>query len=312
MLVYTLKSQCMYWKKETAWCIDPAYLTQVAMKTPEPQKTVRGTQKTAIVPIFGVMVRTAPASDAMMFGLCDMEQVVTRLRTLRKDPSVEKIVLAIDSPGGTANYANVLADEVWQTAKEKEVIALAMNYCCSAAYYVASQASRIYIESETTLLGSLGAIIRHVAFTDTQVTAVTNTGAEAKAAMSGGKPTPEEISVVRERLDQLGGIFTSILKRGRNVAPAALTGQAFYGSAAIKVKLADGFSTLEELLKTPEKPANPEPTKAQLAALSPSELQTYTALRDGQDPYRFCFCERDKRLVDTHLTKLRNIFPNLR
>jgi signal peptide peptidase SppA len=76
-------------------------------------------------------------------------------------PDVKGILLHIDSPGGMVDGTRDLAEFVSQANEVKPVFAYTDGLCCSAAYWIASAASKIYGYS-TAQIGSIGVIATHV------------------------------------------------------------------------------------------------------------------------------------------------------
>jgi signal peptide peptidase SppA len=76
-------------------------------------------------------------------------------------PDVKGILLQIDSPGGMVDGTRDFAEFVKQANEVKPVFAYTDGLCCSAAYWIASAASKIYGYS-TAQIGSIGVIATHV------------------------------------------------------------------------------------------------------------------------------------------------------
>lgn len=71
------------------------------------------------------------------------------------DPSITKIVLYVDSPGGGFHGCQECADVIYAANESKEVVAVVDPEAASAGYWLASQASRI-VCLESGWVGSLG------------------------------------------------------------------------------------------------------------------------------------------------------------
>ncbi|MBU6429344.1 MAG: S49 family peptidase, partial [Cyanobacteria bacterium REEB65] len=80
------------------------------------------------------------------------------IRQAANDPEVGGIMLAIDSPGGTVAGTQDLADDVRAAAQRKPVWAHIDDLGASAAYWVASQAHRVFANAPTALVGSIGTV----------------------------------------------------------------------------------------------------------------------------------------------------------
>ncbi len=103
-----------------------------------------GGKKIGVIPIEG----TITSSDT----------VLKQLKKFRKRSSVKAIVLRINSPGGAVAPAQEIYREIEKTKKKKPVVASIETVGASAAYYIASPASRV-VCSPGTITGSIGVIM---------------------------------------------------------------------------------------------------------------------------------------------------------
>ena len=74
-----------------------------------------------------------------------------------KAPSVQAILLDVDSPGGEVNGCSEVADMIYKARGTKPIIAYASGYCCSGAYWIASACDKIYA-TDTAVIGSIGVV----------------------------------------------------------------------------------------------------------------------------------------------------------
>ena len=79
------------------------------------------------------------------------------------NPKVNSILLDMDSPGGEAVGAFEIADKVRSAAKSKEVVAFVNGMAASAAYAIASAATRI-VSVQSGGSGSIGVVLMHADF----------------------------------------------------------------------------------------------------------------------------------------------------
>jgi ClpP class serine protease len=96
---------------------------------------------TAIIPIIGSLVNRGSFMDVLS-GILSYEILKRDIGMAASDKAVKAIVLDIDSPGGEAVGAFEAAEVVADAAKVKQVTAVANGLCCSAAYAIASAATR--------------------------------------------------------------------------------------------------------------------------------------------------------------------------
>jgi len=85
------------------------------------------------------------------------QEVSAQLAYARQDPAIKAVVLAINSPGGSAAYSEELFLDVLETRQELPVVASIDLLAASGAYYVAAAADEIYAKP-TSNVGSIGVI----------------------------------------------------------------------------------------------------------------------------------------------------------
>lgn len=77
------------------------------------------------------------------------------VRLAARDDAVSAIVLRIDSPGGTVSGTDDLGQDVAAAAEQKPVVAYIEDTGASGAYWIASQAQKIYA-NRSAMIGSIG------------------------------------------------------------------------------------------------------------------------------------------------------------
>mgnify|MGYP001799475457 CR=1 FL=1 len=77
------------------------------------------------------------------------------LRQVRNDDGIQAVVLRINSPGGSAIAAEVIAREVELLSAEKPVIVSMGDYAASGGYMIAAPGDQIFA-TPTTITGSIG------------------------------------------------------------------------------------------------------------------------------------------------------------
>lgn len=178
------------------------------------------------------------------------------IRQAAADQTVSAILLRIDSPGGTVAGTADLAADVRAARSSKPVWAQIEDTGASAAYWVASQASQIWANADTALVGSIGTLIRVV---ESAGTPDANGNREVAFATGpykaiGHKPlTEDEAAVVQQLAESLQVPFDAAVKKGRRLTDAQLaavrTGQAWTAPEAQRLKLIDGVRSMDETLK---------------------------------------------------------------
>ena len=202
----------------------------------------------ATVRIHGTMLRqVSPRQKAIAaicgVRLCSMEETTAALLQAAADPAVHTILLDIDSPGGTVNGTPELAQVVRTVAKDKHVYAFTAGQCCSAAYWVASQADVIYAAPSATV-GSIGVILPVV---DSSALydrcglkmEVFSAGKYKSTGMDGTSLTEEQRDRLTQQVNATWARFKQAVTRRRSISEADMEGQTFYGSDAREHHLVD-------------------------------------------------------------------------
>jgi len=214
--------------------------------------TVRG--ETAIIPVIGPMFRRANIFTDIS-GATSYDMVRRDLQKALDDPSFKSIILNIDSPGGEVNGVSELADAIFAARSRKPIIAYIGGTGASGAYWIASAASEIVIDT-TALLGSIG-----VALEVTDTTARDESRGvrrvEFISRRAPGKRPNMDSEDGRARIqrvvDDLGDIFVSAVARNRGVSETTVDekfgqGDMLPGAKAVAAGMADRLGSFEGLI----------------------------------------------------------------
>lgn len=175
------------------------------------------------------------------------------------DGDVRSILLAVDSPGGTVDGTQQLAQAIYGARGTKPITALADGLMASAAYWIGSAADRILIASDTTQVGSIGVIATHVDYSrqdekaGIKITEIT--AGKYKAANSPNAPLSETgRAVIQSTVDHIYSVFVDAvaMHRGKDAATVLkdmADGRIFIGRKALAAGLVDGVATFEQALE---------------------------------------------------------------
>lgn len=192
-----------------------------------------------------------------LFGGTSMREIGEAFDRAMEDPQVHAIILAIDSPGGTVDGTEELSGKIMSARGEKPIVAWADGMMASGAYWIGAAADQIFISGETATIGSIGVVATHVDVSKaderfgeywTEITA-----GRYKRIASSHRPLSEEgRAYIQDQVDSLYSVFVKSVAamRGRPVEEmlAAADGQIFIGRKAIEAGLADGTSSLSDLV----------------------------------------------------------------
>lgn len=179
------------------------------------------------------------------------------VRNAASNPDVTAIVLRIDSPGGTVAGTADLGAEIAAAKRRKPVYAFVEDLAASAAYWLASQATKVYANTETALVGSVGTYfavydLSRMAENEGIEAVVIRTSPLKGAGFPGEKVTDEQRAVWQELVDGSQKQFTAAVRSGRSMneaqVAAVAVGRVWQASEALKLKLIDGVKSFDDVL----------------------------------------------------------------
>jgi len=208
----------------------------------------------ALILVHGSLVRRGLGVDAAS-GLTSYADIARQLDLALADPTVQGILLDVDSPGGEAGGVFELGERVRAAHAVKPVWAIAADSAFSAAYAIACGASRLVV-SRTGGVGSIGVIALHVdqSVRDAQdgyrFTAIF--AGDRKNDFSPHAPLSDTAAVrLQAEVDRLYGLFVRHVATMRGLSEdtvRATEAGLFFGPEAVQAGLADAEASLETTL----------------------------------------------------------------
>lgn len=113
-----------------------------------------------VVPVSGVLVSRG-SHVSMCETMTSYEALRGQLQRAVADPQVERIVLDIDSPGGSAVGAFELAADIRAMTQQKPITGL-VNFMAYSGGYLLGSACTELVVSQTSGVGSIGVIASHL------------------------------------------------------------------------------------------------------------------------------------------------------
>lgn len=226
--------------------------------TEEPYKPYQVTKNgTAIVSVKGPMVNIdLPPLICLFLGLTSYPALQSTLSDLLEADDVKRILLDVNSGGGSVAGLNDTTELLRSVAEQKPVATYAGDNCCSAAYWLGSVGQTIGM-SEAGTTGSIGVIGVHVS----EKEAAEREGYKPTVMRSGsrkalGHPledfTDEAKAEMQRALDFAHANFVKAVAQNRNQPVAQIQlladGRCFYGAEALDVGLVDRMCTFQEFL----------------------------------------------------------------
>lgn len=114
----------------------------------------------AVVPVQGSLVNWGDV-DLNRFGATSYGWLAEALQTAASDGAIERIVLAINSPGGVVDGSDSVVDALRQARAAKPLIAHVDGVGASASYLIAAQAHEV-VATALSRVGSIGVFTSHI------------------------------------------------------------------------------------------------------------------------------------------------------
>lgn len=208
----------------------------------------------AVIPIRGAILKHPDDWD-LRNGCCDVDQIRMMAEIAAADPTIEKVLLDISSPGGSVMGVPEAGAALSRLAEAKPTAAWTDSIMASAAYWFGSQAGTI-ITSPSARVGSIGV---YSLFTDRtgfmeKLGMKVNAISAGKFKLAGAPFKPmgdEERAMFQAGVDKIRDQFHGAVKAKRpGIKAEAMEGQCFDGDDAVKNGLADYIAeTREEVIE---------------------------------------------------------------
>ncbi len=142
------------------------------------------------------------------------------------DSDVKAIILNVDSPGGMVDGCFELCDYIYNSRSIKPIVAVCDSRAYSAAYAIASSASRLYVP-QTGGVGSVGVVTAHVDMSKMYE----NWGIKVTYIFAGKhkvdgnphEPLPEPVKArIQASIDETYTLFVNTVARNRDITEAVV------------------------------------------------------------------------------------------
>jgi signal peptide peptidase SppA len=210
----------------------------------------------AVIPINGVMAKKMNLFSEISGGAST--QLIERdFKGALSDHRVKSILLDIDSPGGTVDGTQELANLIYQSRGKKPIAAFTDGMMASAAYWIGSAADEIFISGDTAQVGSIGVVAAHVDISKAEQNQGIKTteivAGKYKRIASRYCPLSEEgKATLQEMVDYIYGVFVDDVAKFRGVSEGQALrmadGKVFIGKQALKAGLVDGVSSFSDVI----------------------------------------------------------------
>jgi signal peptide peptidase SppA len=210
---------------------------------------------TAVIDVSALLEKGQTVLTILGFA-SDYLEIASQVQAAAADQDITSILLRIDSPGGHTSGCNDCASRIREAAAIKPVFAYCEDLCASAAYWLASQATKIY-SNDTALVGSIGT---YMVIADMSGLAsdlgikvhVIRAGEFKGAGQDGTVITDSELAEFQRTVDSLNAHFLEGVAAGRRMSLSAVTkladGRVHVGRDAVTLGLIDGVKSFDDVL----------------------------------------------------------------
>lgn len=228
--------------------------SELAAQLPLVRSRIDAPAGIAVIPVVGSLVRRTMGLEPAS-GFTSYAEIAGMVDAAISDPSVEGILLDIDSPGGEAGGVFELGERIRAGDAVKPIWAVASDAAYSAAYAIGCAASRLVV-TRTGGVGSIGVIAMHVdqtardaqqGYRYTPITA----GEQKNDFSPHEKLGPDAHARLQAEVDRLYGLFVTHVAAMRRLdanAVRATEAGIYFGDEAVSAGLVDAVGSLDSVI----------------------------------------------------------------
>lgn len=218
-----------------------------------------GRGKIVVLDVNGIIQDTGDAVPLFSTGTYHHRQFLSMLEQAGEDPSIDGILLRVDTPGGGVVESAEIHDRITKIKEETEkpIFVSMGSMAASGGYYIAAPADKI-IAHPSTITGSLGVILESVNFAGL----AEQLGIEANVIKSGEfkdimsplrEMTEAEQQILQEMLDESYNEFVRVIAEGRNMDESEVRkiadGRIYSGNQSVELDLVDELGSKDEAVQ---------------------------------------------------------------
>jgi signal peptide peptidase SppA len=250
-------------------------LGQPLQKKEQGYETIDGV---AVIAVDGVISKRMNLFSQISGG-ASTELIGRDIRQALADPEAHSLLLQVDSPGGTVDGTQELAQMIHGARAAKPIVTYVDGMMASAAYWIGSAADAAYIGADTAQVGSIGVVASHTDYSRREEMLGMKTteiyAGKFKRIASSYKPLSEDgKQYIQDMVDYLYSVFVADVAKQRGTdTETVLTnmadGRVFTGRQAVEAGLVDGVATMDRLIAQLNQGKNQRDSrKASLAAIA--------------------------------------------
>lgn len=224
--------------------------------------------------------------------LNDSALYIKQLDDFTRNPSIEGVIIKVDSPGGLPGTSQAIMRAVLRCKERKPVVVFIENLCASGAYYAVSGANKIF-SNPSSLVGSIGAIMRvpnvKELLESWKIKSTYVQAGEFKAALDPFKEIkPNEIAYMQGIADDTYNQFVTDIAALRNLDKNThevwANGKIFSGNQALELKLIDELGAYNDAVDYLAKLLETEPEDIKLITSTHGVQGFMRRFLSGDDP----------------------------
>ncbi len=188
--------------------------------------------------------------------IIDGKNILEPLRKYAEKDHIKGVLIQINSPGGVVGPSQEIYSEIMRIKNElkKPVVVTCNAMAASGGYYVASAASKIFV-NPGTLMGSIGVIMQFADLSKLYDWAKVHTysitsGAFKDAGSQSRAMTEQERAYFQSMIDEVQGQFVKAILANRKLADYIVEkyadGRIFTGESAVELGFADKIGTYSD------------------------------------------------------------------
>ena len=228
--------------------------SELAASLPQARARIDAPAGVAVIPVVGSLVRRTMGLEPAS-GFTSYAEIAGMVDAAISDPSIEGILLDIDSPGGEAGGVFELGERIRAGDTVKPIWAVASDAAYSAAYAIGCAASRLVV-TRTGGVGSIGVIAMHVdqtardaqqGYRYTPITA----GEQKNDFSPHEKLGPDAYARLQAEVDRLYGLFVNHVAAMRRLdadAVRATEAGIYFGEEAVTAGLVDAVGSFDSVI----------------------------------------------------------------
>lgn len=251
----------------------PAIMASVKARSGDASNVMETAGDVARINVVGVLT-SSPDWFAMFFGNGNSTygDISAAITAAESDPQIKQVEFYFDSPGGEAQPVEAVAGQI--AAMKKPTTAL-VSTAGSAAYWLASQTKKIIATGNTSMVGSVGAMISVAKPSEMLSVDITSRDAPNKRP---DPETPEGKSAYQDFLDQMSSLFVSAVASGRDTTEDIVHNNFGKGGMLLARQALEAGMIDEIAQQTPQKKSK---SKSNTTGVKTMDLATLKAEHPG-------------------------------